>query len=200
MKSTVVAIAIVLSLSLELPAQSKSYDGVWWQLRTSPEQEGFIFGYGACYASAPDQKVRVSIDDANMRIAVGVFYQAHQSQRTRPVGHVLQDIWAGHVSVPYASHVLPGEGWRERHGYFDGLWWKGSNHPEQVGFVEGYATCYNSEHRKAKLLSLEPEKYVWLLSTWYSPGGDESVSAERQAEKIADVLPRFSEQNGLASK
>ena len=198
LKSTVIA-AIVLFLNVKLPAQSKSYDGVWWQMRTASEQEGFIFGYGDCYAASPDQRVRVSLDDQNLQIAVGVFYQAHQSQRTRPVAQVLRDIWAGHVSVPYAKQALPGGGWRERHGYFDGLWWKGSSNPEQLGFVEGYATCFSSEHRKARAFSLEPEKYVSLLTAWYSLNGDESFAARRQAEKIADVLPRFSNA-GLVSK
>jgi hypothetical protein len=195
-------VALLTSLLLapcRLPAQSRSYDGVWWQLRTSAEQEGFIFGYGDCYADPAGQKIRMSLDDANMRIAVGIFYQSHEKLRTRPVAEVLKDIWAGHVPVHESKHASPGEGWRERHGYFDGTWWKGSNNTEQLGFVEGYIACHG-EQRKAKPLQLEPEKYAERLSAWYTPGGDESVAAQHQAEKIADVLSRFSGPPGSARR
>lgn len=192
--------AVLLVCAGSLAALSKTYDGDWWDSLSSAEQEGFIFGYGDCYADSADQRVRISIDDANMRIAVGVFYQAHQKLRTRPVPLVLRDIWSGHVNVAETRHVVAGEGWRQRHGYFDGLWWKGSNSAEQLGFVEGYAACHNTELRKAKPLTLEPEKYVSLLSGWYTPGGDDALVAQHQGAKIADVLQRFAEASGGASR
>jgi len=116
------------------------------------------------------------------------------------VAQVLKDIWAGHISVHDAKRSAAREGWRERHGYFDGLWWKGSNPTEQLGFVEGYTTCHNRELRKAKPLEFQPANYVQLISAWYTPAGDESVVAHHQAEKIADVLLRFSEHAGSASR
>lgn len=185
--------AMIASLVLvpsTLPAQSKSYDGIWWQSRTSPELEGFIFGYGDCYADPAGQRIRMSLDDADTRLAVSIFYQSHQKNLSRPAAHVLKDVWAGHISVHDATRPALGEGWRERHGYFDGTWWKGSNNAEQLGFVEGYIACHNSEIRNAKPLPLEPEKYVEMLSAWYAPG-NETVAAQHQAEKIADVFQRF---------
>jgi len=183
-------VSSLLFAPYSFPAQTRSYDGDWWQQRSSPELEGFIFGYGDCYADPAGQKIRMSLDDADTRIAVGIFYQGHQKLRTRPVADVLKDIWAGHISVHEAKRAAPGEGWRERHGYFDGLWWKGSSSAEQLGFVEGYVACHNREQRKAKPLQLEPARYVEILGAWYAPS-NESVAAQHQAEKIADVLLRF---------
>jgi hypothetical protein len=183
-------IASLVLLPTTLPAQSKSYDGIWWQSRTSPELEGFIFGYGDCYADPAGQRIRMSLDDADTRLAVSIFYQSHQKNLSRPAAHVLKDVWDGHISVHNASHAAPGEGWRERHGYFDGTWWKGSNNAEQLGFVEGYVACHNSELRNAKPLPLDSEKYVEMLSDWYAPS-DETVAAQHQAEKISDVFQRF---------
>jgi hypothetical protein len=185
----------LLLVSGSVSAQNQSFDGVWWQMRTAPEQEGFIFGYGDCYADSAGQKIRMVVDDATMRIAVSTYYQGHQNTRTRPVAQVLKDIWAGHISVPEAQHAAAGEGWRQRHGYFDGLWWKGSSSTEQQGFVEGYVACHN-EQKKAKLLQLQPANYVQSVSAWYAAPGDESVAAQRRAEKIADVLLRFTEHAG----
>jgi len=183
-------LAVLLLVPGALLAQSKSYDGIWWQSRTSPELEGFIFGYGDCYADPAGQRIRISLDDADTSLAVSIFYQSHQKNLSRPAAHVLKDIWAGHISVHNATRPAPGEGWRERHGYFDGTWWKGSNNTEQLGFVEGYVACHNSELRNAKPLPLEAEKYVEMLSAWYTPT-DETAAAQHQAEKIADVFVRF---------
>lgn len=172
-------------------AQSKSYDGIWWQTRTSAEQEGFIYGYGDCYADPAGQRIRMSLDDADTRLAVGIYYQSHQKNLSRPAAHVLKDVWTGHITVHDSTRPAPGAGWRERHGFFDGTWWKGSSSAEQLGFVEGYVACHNSESRKPKLLTLEPDKYVEMLSAWYSSDGDDSVAAQHRAEKIADVFQRL---------
>src|SRR5215831_8578326 len=123
--SDILMLPFLLFLPTSLSAQKKSYDGDWWRKRTSPEQEGFILGYGDCYADAAGQKVSVNIVNANMRIAVAVSYQGHENQRTQHVAQVLEDIWVAHIYVYDAQHAVAGEGWRERHGSFDGLWWKG---------------------------------------------------------------------------
>ncbi len=191
---------LLLLVSPLLRAQSNAYDGAWWQLRNAAEQEGFIFGFGECYADPAGQRIRMLLDDAEMRIAVSTYYQGHQKLHTRPVAQVLKDIWAGHISVPHARHADAGEGWRERHRYFDGLWWKGSNSTEQQGFVEGYVACHNSEQRKAKPLQLQPASYVQSISAWYATPGDESVAAQRRAEKISDVLLRFTAHAGSSGR
>jgi len=184
--------ALFLLLPLNsLHAQGQAYDGVWWQMRTASEQEGFIFGFGDCYADPGGQRIRMLIDDADMRIAVSTYYQGHQKSRARPVGQVLKDIWSGHTSVPGARHAGAREGWRERHGYFDGLWWKGSSSTEQLGFVEGYIACHGTEHRKARQFQLSPASYVQSINGWYASPADETVAAQRRAEKIEDVLLRF---------
>lgn len=192
-------VMFVLLISSSVSAQSNVYDGGWWQMRTAPEQEGFIFGFGDCYADPAGQKIRILLDDAEIRIAMGTYYQGHERLRTRPVAQVLKDIWSGHVSVPEAKHAAAGQGWRERHGYFDGLWWKGSSPTEQLGFVEGYIACHNTEHRKVQPLRLPAVSYVQSINAWYAMAGDESVAAQRRAEKVGDVLLRFT-QTGSPSR
>lgn len=184
---------LLLLISGSLSAQNNSYDGAWWQLRSAPEQEGFIFGFGDCYADPAGQKIRILLDDSEIRIAMGTYFQGHEKLHTRPVAQVLKDIWSGHISVPEAKRAAAGEGWRERHGYFDGLWWKGSSPTEQLGFVEGYITCHNTEHRKAQPLRLPAASYVQSITAWYAMPGDESLAAQHRAEKVGDVLLRFTQ-------
>jgi hypothetical protein len=171
-------------------AQSKPFDGDWWMASTAAEQEGFILGYGDCFADPDSMRVRMLMDDATLRIAISDYYQSHAAQRARPAAEVLKDIWSGHTLVRGSEKAQPGQGWRARHGFFDGGWWKGSNAAERLGFVEGYTSCVNSGKNKAAHLQLSPAAYVQWVDVWYAGEGDQEVSAERQGVKITDVLLR----------
>jgi hypothetical protein len=77
-------------------AQSSSNDGDWWQKSSAAAQEGFILGYGDCYADPEGTRVHVIGDEGDVRIAVSTYYQSHASERHRPVAKVLEDVWSGH--------------------------------------------------------------------------------------------------------
>jgi hypothetical protein len=173
-----------------LRAQTKSFAGDWWLASTGGEQEGFILGYGDCFADPDSLRVHMLMDDGTLRIAISDYYQGHAAQRARPTAEVLKDIWSGHIPVRGAEKAQPGEGWRARHGFFDGGWWKGSNAAERLGFIEGYTTCVNSAKNKAAHLQLPPSAYVQWVDLWYAGGGDGEVSAQRQGVKVTDVLLR----------
>ena len=192
-RAVLVAILIVGSCSL-LRAQGSHLDGVWWLLSTAAEQEGFTLGYGDCWADPDVQRVRMLTDDATLRIAVSDYYQGHTAQRSRPVGEVLKDMWSGHYKMTGAERAQPGQGWRDRHGFFDGGWWKGSNSTERLGFVEGYTSCINSGKNKQASLQLAPQQYVRWVDRWYAGGGDAETESQRQAVKIRDVLMRVGNQ------
>jgi hypothetical protein len=181
----------LLSPALLLGAQSATPDGDWWQKSSAAEQEGFILGYGECYASADSTRVREISDEADIRIAVSTYYQSHAAERHRPTAKVLQVVWSGHIVVRGSKPAREGEGWRERHGFLDGGWWKGSNPSEQLGFVEGYVACHNAEERKQPPLRHLPSLYVSQVSSWYDQAGDEDAVAQRRATKIQEVLTRL---------
>ena len=181
---------LVVSTCRRLPAQTKSFDGIWWLASTAAEQEGFTLGYGDCWADPSALRVHMLTDDATLRIAVSDYFQSHEAKRNRPVPEVLKEIWSGHIPVRGAEKAQLGEGWRDRHGFFDGAWWKGSNPAERLGFIEGYITCINEAKKKSTALQLEPEQYVQWVDHWYAITGDDEVTAQRQAVKVADVLVR----------
>jgi|SRR5215469_3418524 len=181
---------LITGACYRLPAQAKSFDGIWWLAGTAAEQEGFTLGYGDCYADPSALRVRMLTDDATLRIAVSDYFQSHEARRTRPVAEVLKDIWGGHLPVRGEEKAQLGEGWRDRHGFFDGAWWKGSNPAERLGFVEGYTSCINDSKKKSTALQLEPAQYVLWVDRWYAITGDDEVTAQRQAVKVADVLMR----------
>lgn len=181
-------------------AQVGSYDGDWWQKSTAAEQEGFILGFGDCYADPDGVHIRVVADEGDVRIAVSTYYQSHASERHRPTAKVLKDLWNGHVMVRAAQPARPGDGWRERHGFLDAAWWKGSNPAEKLGFIEGYVTCHNAEERREAALKHLPSWYVAQVSDWYDQPADEDVMAQRRATKIRDVLTRLPASGNIGTR
>lgn len=178
-------------LSTPVVSQEAGYDGVWWQKSTAAEQEGFILGYGECYADSDGYRVRVMADDANVRIAMSTYYQSHQSQRERPAARVLRDVWGGHIALRDATPTHAGLGWRERHGFLDGFWWQGSNGAEELGFIEGYVTCHNSEETHEAPMREPAGAYVTQVARWYDQPGDPAAVAQRRATKISEVMTRL---------
>jgi hypothetical protein len=186
-----IGVASFLASLLLFAAQSSTPDGDWWQKSSAAEQEGFILGFGDCYADAEGTRVRVISDDSDVRIAVSTYYQSHASERHRPAARVLKDIWSGHIAVRGSQPARVGEGWHERHGFLDGGWWRGSNPAEQLGFIEGYVTCHNSEDSHEPLLRQLPSWYAAQVTHWYDQPADEETVAQRRATRIHDVLPRL---------
>jgi len=195
-QSALLLATLVAGLGRPLHAQANHFDGVWWLASTASEQEGFTLGYGDCFTSPDSLRVRMLTDDPTLRIAVSDYYQSHAAQRTRPVAEILKEVWSGRIPVRGAEKAQPGQGWRERHGFFDGGWWKGSNATERLGFVEGYISCVAVSKNKAGSLQLEPAAYVQWVELWYAAGGNEEVAAQRQAVKVADVLMRVGNHPG----
>ena len=106
-----------------------------------------------------------------------------QTSGRRPWNAVLKEI--NRTGKP---RLVPkgGEDWKESHGYYDGLWWRGASPPEQLGFVEGYLSCYSTEMPSASgMFSKSAPDYVRLMNS-YMKG-----HAHSDEEKLADILSRF---------
>ena len=70
--------------------------------------------------------------------AIDDYRRAYPSRNKRPVAEILKEISQTGKPRPVAKG---GEVWTEPHGYYDGLWWRGSWPMEQLGYVEGYLAC-----------------------------------------------------------
>jgi hypothetical protein len=155
-------------------ARPKPYDGYWWQAATREQQIGFLAGEDDCYAfdrRCPERSYRTN-DEALAWL--NEFYDKQPQNLSLPVREALRK-----VRVPYSPSPPSGEGQahREAHGYYDGLWWKGSGPDGRVGFIEGYLACLPN---REKLFPNAPAKYVQLIDTWYKTHSED--------EKIAVVL------------
>jgi hypothetical protein len=168
-------------LAASIAAQPPKYDGRWWKSLTFDEQDAFASGYLDCYvwdarrADYSKQPISQQIRE------VSSFYTANPELLYTPVTEVLR-------RLPRYGGVSRGT---ERHGTYDGDFWRQLNPSGRVAFVRGYTVCRSLY--LATRFSATPEGYAQMISIWYGLSSrDESELNEKTAnEKIGDVLVRL---------
>jgi len=161
-------------------ASSGRHAASWWGRLNVEEQQAYLDGISDCL------QYDVHRDYPNLpngpdRGLIGEFYEAHPAQRHLTVLQVLPKV------PPQVRRQTPsgGEVWPERHAYFDGLYWKGSERGK-LPFIQGYLDCRaESDAGFAIQYPGPPERYVSLIDKWYER------HPNREDEKIALVLARF---------
>jgi hypothetical protein len=85
-----------------------------------------------------------------------------------------------------------GEKYSEKHGYFDGEYWRTSEPEHQLWFIEGYLDCWRKEGLRSAKFSKPANWYQGRISEWYGTTGDPAAYRDdRREEKIANVLWRY---------
>ncbi len=166
------------------PTDETSFDGQWWKVTAPQEQVGFIDGYYDCYKYDAKARTTANASDAEFQKAVSNFYEKHQDQLRTSVPTVLRDL----VVTFKSPRVRPqgGEVWNEPHGYYDGQWWKESEPKEQIGYLEGYLSCYSHDVRRPRArFSKRAAEYQELIIQYY-----DSDPKHTEDDKIAYVLYR----------
>ena len=120
--------------------------------------------------------------------AISTYYQRHPEASQRSVLEVAFEVSKAGVTPHVASG---GESWRERHGYFDGEYWRQSDDSERQAFVSGYLAC------RAKYLHLTTDVPIAVIvskiSKWYriNPENVSDIDPQRSNDKIGDLLDRI---------
>jgi hypothetical protein len=161
-------------------------DGRWWGTISAAEQSGYVNGYEDCYNyDVKGVHTATGWTVSKYAQAVDVYYREHRDQLSNPVGGVLKQL--NRTGKPRPT-PKGGEEWKELHGYYDGLWWRGSSPTEQLGYVEGYLSCYSTELAgRAETFSKSAHEYVGLLNAYMK------AHLHSDEEKVANILSRFSD-------
>lgn len=157
------------------------YDGRWWQSLSATEQDGFVSGYLDCYIW--DAK-GVDYSDEPIKQQIGRVSDSYKTNRgatSTTVPEVLRKL------ARSRNHEHLGE----RHGIYDGEFWRQLSPPGRVAFVQGYLVC--ERLYLSNRFSGAHETYVKTISTWYGVSNtDESQLNDKTAnDKIGDVLTRL---------
>jgi hypothetical protein len=94
------------------------------------------------------------------------------------------------VDLEKTSHAPTGETRREKHGVFDGDYWRQSSDEHRRGFVEGYLECREQVVSQPAKFSRACDKYVQQVSNWYGVDVEDpaAINERRVTAKIATVL------------
>ena len=171
-----------------------TFDGRWWTEAPIPERDGFVAGFTDCYRYDLEGPAHFEAKSlADYRELVSRYFSRDSTRLSHSAFEALVQ------SADRVGERPPsgGEVWNERHGHFDGNYWRqafaAGGTQEQLGFVEGYVTCSN--HRPTaqdSTFSATPADYVRRINQWYefdTTTGD--MNSARESAKIADVLLRF---------
>jgi len=145
------------------------------------EQDGFLSGYLDCYvwdlkgSHSAVQPIEAIIAE------VSKYYEEHPKARNVPVPEAL------HILLKPDGRAAKGE----RHGVYDGDYWRQADFKHRAAFVRGYLTCLSVRPKPG--YSQPIENYVDAISKWYGVSDkDEGQLNEKTAnEKIGDVLARL---------
>jgi hypothetical protein len=194
----VAALSLFLISAVECAAQGSgvrelTYNGQWWSAVQPAERESFVAGYLDCYrydlkgAAKYEAKSIVAYRDR-----VSQYFADDRRRAGQSVAFALTTV----ADRPGEKGPSGGEVWHDRHGYFDGTYWRQAfatgGVEAQRGFVEGYLACDEQvRHGRQARSRTTASDYVTRINRWYRfdpESGD--VETSREKAKIADVLAK----------
>ena len=188
-----VAPLLLAMLLASAGCSAASYDGNWWRKAPQQERRGFLAGYSDCalYDAGPRQFADVSWNTLEPQITAR--YEGGKAALRTSVPTMIDQV------VPRSS--AKGSPAADRHGIFDGDYWRQSSAEHRLGFVSGYLECYKKLSSPKAKFSSSPADYVGRISRWYGTKEDDpaEIDMKRVNQKIADVLYRFRDGAGTAS-
>ena len=168
--------------------------GAWWLSASPDEKVGYLAGYIDCAAYDAGQDMGKQ-SWYSLAPKITAQYSGRPDRMSQPVSAVLKEVVRGESHGPVAGGE-GGEHNKEKHGFFDGEYWRRGSDEHVLGFVEGYLDCWRIEGLKGAKFSKPPIGYVAQVSEWFDINGDQppAVSSARRRMKIADVLWIFRDQ------
>jgi hypothetical protein len=192
MQRAIICTFLLVSVIACAAAQQKpTLDGNWWVTLRSGDRVQFVAGYIDCYANDFGDKNNTFPESwYTYAPRITRYYERQPASKNQSVAEVLFQVRSTHPPKPQKG----GETWKEKHGLFNGEYWRQIGHDERTAFIQGYLACYG-EHLKScnQKFSLAASKYALDISHWFGIRGDDpaEIDPKRENIAIADVLYKF---------
>jgi hypothetical protein len=181
---------ILLLACVGMVAGQSSRSGHWWLEISQERRLGFVAGFVDCdvYEVGETRLAGLSWDD--LAIDMAQMLATDAGQRGHPVSAVLLERAPRHKR----SVLEGGETYPEKHGIFNGDYWRVATPDHRLGFVEGYLECREAIGKRGARFTRSPERYREEISRWYEARSESlAVRTKRGDEKIANVLERLAD-------
>jgi len=157
-----------------------SYDGKWWAEADNYEREGFLWGADDCerWDAHVPSSYRVPEEE------ISRYYQTHPGDRGLAVVEVSKKL-APHIRIQKPPEGA--EDYTNRHGFFDGSWYRLGSESERFGFLEGYIGCLRT-YVKGGVASYPKPIHYYDDKIWDYV---DTQGLKGSQEAVADILSRF---------
>lgn len=166
------------------------YDRVWWGSTPKDERTEFIAGYIDC---ATYDRGNAELANAQWNLIepkITTYYASHPDAIHRMVPSLILALGSGGGSTDQAGEQYP-----EKHGIFDGDYWRQITPSGRIGFVEGYLACRNAEHETRQFSARSADWYVSQIDGTYRLTREGDIDDSRASKKIATIIQDLSSQS-----
>ena len=165
-------------------SQSK-YDSAWWQSTSQDERTEFIAGYLDC---ATYDMGESKLADAQWNVIepkITTYYTSQTESNRQTVPSLILRLGLSSHSADRGPELNT-----ERHGIFDGDYWRQITPSGRAGFVEGYIACRTSKpgQKQKRFAAHSATWYVGQISGTYRLTPDHDIDDSRASKKIATII------------
>jgi hypothetical protein len=181
----VAAACLVLWCAAACCEAAAAHDGAWWKSVSADEQTGFLAGYIDCAVYDQGRKQLAAASWDALAPQITKFYAAHADKAAEPVASLLTQFGSRQPAAATGGETYP-----EKHGIFDGEYWRQATPEHRLGYVSGYLECRDKAADDRMEFSHDAGWYAGEISKWYGVQPDDpgAIAEARAGRKIADVL------------
>ena len=190
MKSLVLLIALSVTGIASGSTGDQAHDGNWWLSVDKDQRLGFVAGYMDCYVFVRKGPLPFLESWYTYEERVTEHLKKHVADRSKLVTQVLETIAAKRGTKPNGNRG-------EKHGIFDGEYWRQALPSQRIGFIQGFLECQRKDGKAVAKFSRSDDWYVAQISQWYGVKEDDpaEINEKRESKKIADVLYTFKDKS-----
>ena len=169
---------------------SRAHDGAWWISVSADRRTGFLAGYIDCaeFELGETQFAGVSWDAIEPEITN--YFNSQTQERGKAVTSELVRFVKKDKT---GKNREGGEKYPEKHGIFDGEYWRQSTPDHRLGFLDGYKECQLKRGHPTAVSRHDSAWYASQISLWYGVKADDpgEINARRSNRKIANVISQL---------
>jgi hypothetical protein len=201
---SMLAVSCILVLPMSAVKGEEQYVGKWWLTTNKYQRLRFVDGYTTCYHYMVDPK-RPFQENIKLYVErMNAYLQEHPRSSDEPVDALLWRVANPPYSKSPVEQAPGGEEWKEKWGYHDGdNDWLLMDDSVRLAFLQGFLECYDKRtNHPDGTFSKSREWYVKAINDWYgyTPNDPSATINSRAADKIPEVLFRFSDEAIRKSK
>jgi hypothetical protein len=167
-------------------SEPAAYNDAWWGSAPHDERVEFIAGYIDCAVYDQGDTQLAGVQWNVIEPEITRFYASHSKATNQTVPSLILSLGVKSHSNDHTS-----EQHSEKHGIFDGDYWRQITQLGRIGFVEGYLDCRRSKSQSPQFAAHSTAWYVSQIGNAYALTKEDDIDDNRASEKIATIIQKL---------